>query len=64
MSKFLSRHRAAVWTGSICLSAFASASLWGQSPFSGRPGFIYHVEGEAAVISYRGPNPERNDFTI
>ena len=54
MSKSLSRYRAAVWTGSICLSAFASASLWGQSPFSGRLGFIYHVEGEAAVISYSG----------
>ena len=54
MSKFLSRYRAAVWTGSTCLFAFAAVSLWGQSPFSDRPGFIYHVEGTAAVISPSG----------
>ena len=62
MSKSLSRYRAAVWTGSICLSAFASASLWGQSSFSSRPGFIYHVEGEAAIISYSGSEARAKRF--
>ena len=39
-----------MWAGVIFVLAFLAVASWAQSPYSGRAGLIFHVEGKAQVL--------------
>ena len=40
-----------MWAGVIFVLAFLAVASWAQSPYSGRAGLIFHVEGKAQVLA-------------
>ncbi len=44
-----------MWAGVICVLVFLAVASSAQSPYSGRAGLIFHVEGKAQVVGESEP---------
>ena len=50
MPRYLGQGRSGLWAGLFYVLAFLPSDAAAQSPYSGRAGLIFHVEGTARVV--------------
>ena len=55
MPRYPGHGKSSIWAGAICILAFLAVASSAQSPYSGRAGLIFHVEGKAQVVGESEP---------